>query len=248
VELIAAVDLLGERGVRLRQGDYADVVGGVDPLALVRRWASAGVPRLHLIDLDGARAGEPRQAAMLARVCRAARAASPGIRIQAGGGLRTLESVAAVLEAGADLAVLGTAAIERPGFVAECAARWPGRVLAALDLRRGQLAIDGWLRDGDGEPYAAANRLLDEGAAGLIVTDTRRDGALSGPNLTLLRRFRANLPGAWLAAAGGVRTTADLVDIRQAGIDAAIVGMALLTGTLRISDAVAALVSSTASA
>ncbi|MEX1156992.1 MAG: HisA/HisF-related TIM barrel protein [Chloroflexota bacterium] len=143
--------------------------------------------------------------------------------------------------AGVDVAVLGTAALERPGFLASCAARWPGRLLAALDLRDGRLATDGWLRGTDDDPVAAAARLLDEGAAGLLVTDTRRDGTLSGPNLELLVRCRATFPGAWLAAAGGVRSTGDLLDLQRAGLDGAIVGMALLTGGLDVGEALAAL-------
>lgn len=241
MELIAAIDLLEGRGVRLRQGEYTDPVGWGDPLQRAARWAAEGVPTLHVVDLEGARSGEPRQLAAMVEVFRAARAASPRVRLQAAGGLRTRAAVAAVLDAGADAAVLGTAALERPGFLATCASRWPGRIVAALDLRDGRAAVGGWLRVDDAEPLVAAARLLDEGAAGLVVTDTRRDGALTGPNLALMTAFRAAFPGAWLAAAGGVRSTGDLLDLRQAGVDGAIVGLALLTGAVRIPDALAAL-------
>lgn len=245
MELIAAIDLFEGRSVRLRQGDYARrLESGRDPLELAARWAAAGVPRLHIVDLEGARAGEPRQLARLGEVVRAARAAAPAIRVQAGGGLRTPEAVAAVINAGADAAVLGTAALEIPGFLATCATRWPGRVLAALDLRDGRPALDGWLRANDADPLTAAGRLLDEGAAGLLVTDTRRDGMLAGPNLELLATFRAALPEAWLVAAGGIRSVGDLGDLRRAGIDGAIVGLALLTGALVLPDALAALAAS----
>jgi phosphoribosylformimino-5-aminoimidazole carboxamide ribotide isomerase len=241
VELIAAIDLLGGRGVRLRKGDYDHVVGGVDPVELARRWAAAGVPRLHVVDLDGARAGEPRHAAVMARIFGAAREASSGIGLQAGGGLRTEAAVEAVLEAGADAAVLGTAALTNPGFLRDCAARWPGRMLVSLDVRGAELALDGWLRSGADDPLQVAARLLDDGAAGLIVTDTQRDGTLAGPNLQLLRGVRGRFPGARLVAAGGVGSSEDLLALADEGVDGVIVGMALLTGQIDLGDALARL-------
>jgi len=242
MELIGAIDLLEGRSVRLRQGDYdQQVESGVRPPELAARWAAAGVPRLHVVDLEGARTGEPRQLSLLGEVIRVAREVTPAIRFQAGGGLRTVAAVGAALDAGADAAVLGTAAIERPGFLAGCAARWPGRILAALDLRDGGTTVDGWLRAGEPDPLETAARLLDEGAAGLLVTDTRRDGALTGPNLEMMATFRTTFREAWLVAAGGVRSTGDLLDLQRMGLDGAIVGMALVTGAMQLSDALAAL-------
>lgn len=241
MELIAAIDLVGGRSVRLREGDFAVPIGGGDPLERAVRWASAGIPRLHVVDLDGARAGRPRHLATLAMIIAAARAAAPGVKVQAAGGLRSRESVAAALDAGADAIVLGTAALDEPGFLAACAARWPGRVLAALDLRDGRPVVDGWLRSRDDEPLEAASRLLGEGADGLLVTDTRHDGTLQGPNVALLTTFRETFPAARLIAAGGVRSIDDLLDVRRTGLDGVIVGMALVIGGLVIGDALAAL-------
>ena len=242
MELIPAIDLLGRRSVRLRGGDFdRQVVSGTEPAGLARGWAAAGVAALHVVDLDGARVGQPQQLELLAEVAAAARRAAPSIRIQAGGGLRSRDAVAAVLDAGVDVAVIGTAALERPGFMAECATRWPGRVIAALDLRDGQPAVDGWLRSTAEVPLASARRLLDEGASTLVITDTRRDGMLAGPNLDLLASFRAALPGARLVAAGGVRSISDLIALRRAGLDGAIVGMALMAGRLDVHRALARL-------
>lgn len=241
MELIAAIDLVDGRSVRLRQGDFGVPIGGGDPLERAASWAAAGIPRLHVVDLDGARAGRPHHLATLAVIIAAARAAAPRVHVQAAGGLRTQEAVAAALDAGADAIVLGTAALEQPGFLAACAARWPDRVLAALDLRDGRPVVDGWLRSRDDDPLEAANRLLGEGAAGLVVTDVRHDGTLTGPNLALLAGFRDAFPGARLVAAGGVRSTDDLLSLRRSGLDGAIVGMALLTGGLVVADALAAL-------
>lgn len=241
MDLIAAVDLLGGRAVRLRKGDYGDAVGDLDAVALARRWASEGAPRLHVVDLEGARAGEPRQRGVMSDVFGAARSENPHIGVQAAGGLRTVMAVQAVFEVGADAAVLGTAALTNQGFLATCATRWPGRIVAALDVRDGRIALDGWLRTGEDDPFEAASRLLDEGAAGLIVTDTTRDGSLEGPSTELLRAFRARFPKTRLTAAGGIRSIEDLTDLRDLGLDGAIVGMALLTGALDLPQALATL-------
>jgi phosphoribosylformimino-5-aminoimidazole carboxamide ribotide isomerase len=212
-----------------------------DPASLARDWAAAGVPRLHLVDLEGARSGVPTQLEQIKRVVAAARGAAPAIQVEAGGGLRTLEAVAAVLDAGVDQAILGTAALEVPGTLAVCAEQYPGRVLASLDLRGGRPAVGGWERDADEDPLRAAKRLLMEGAAGLIVTDAARDGTLVGPNVRLMERFRATFPTARLLAAGGVAAIDDLLALRRAGVDGAIVGLALLTGAVQLAAALAAL-------
>jgi phosphoribosylformimino-5-aminoimidazole carboxamide ribotide isomerase len=244
VELIAAIDLLGGRAVRLRQGDYEHPLTDADAAELAARWAGAGAPWIHVVDLEGARSGVPRQTGTLAAVVRAARATVPDVRVQTGGGLRSEAAVAATFDAGADVAVLGTAALERPGFLEACARRWPGRIAAAIDVRGDRLAVDGWLRE-TGErgpaPVELARRLVDAGAAAIVVTDVRRDGAMAGPNLELLAAFRDAVPGARLVASGGVRSIADLVALRDAGMDAAIVGLALLTGDVSIEDATVAL-------
>ncbi len=234
MELIAAIDLIGGRSVRLAQGDYERPIPGADdPAGLARQWAAAGVRRLHLIDLDGARAGEPRQLARLIQIAEAV----PGVAVEAGGGLRSEASVEALLQAGIDFAILGTAALERPGFLAACAARWPGRILVSLDLRDGVPALDGWLREGRGDSLTIAGRLLGAGAAGLLITDTRRDGTLAGPNLELLSGFRQAFPDAWLAGAGGVGSLEDLLALRRIGLDGAVVGLALLTGAVALPEA-----------
>jgi len=247
MELIGAIDLSGGRSVRLQQGDYGRVIEGPpEPAGLARAWVQAGMRRLHLVDLEGARAGEPRQMERLAEVAAAARAASPDVRIQAGGGLRSTDAVAALLTGGVDFAILGTAALERDGFVRDCAARWPGRILVSLDLRNGRPALDGWLRDVAGEPLLIARRLLDDGAAGLLVTDTRRDGTLAGPNRELLAAFRGAFPDAWLAGAGGIGSVDDLLAMQRIGLDAAVAGLALLDGSIDPAQAVASLVSGVA--
>ena len=241
MELICAIDLLDGGAVRLVQGDYERrVAADAKPTELARRFVAAGCRRLHVVDLAGARAGSPAQLPLLGSVVESARREASNVVVEAGGGLRTLPDVEAVL-AVADEAILGTAAIERPGFLRSCADAFPGRVSASLDLRRGRPSLEGWTREGAGEPTAVAARLLSEGASRLVVTEASRDGTLAGPDLDLLGQLRTTFPAATLIAAGGVGSVDDLVSLEGIGIDGAIVGLALLTGAVDPADAIAAL-------
>jgi phosphoribosylformimino-5-aminoimidazole carboxamide ribotide isomerase len=241
VDLIPAIDLIDGRAVRLVRGDYdRPIETTADPIDLATSWLQAGAGRLHLVDLQAARTGRAHETRMLRRVVAAARATRPQVRIQAGGGARSLAAVETLLETGVDDVVLGSAALADPSFLAECAARWPGRIGAGLDLRDGRPAVDGWQRELDIDGELLAERLVAAGAARLAVTDIRRDGTGAGPNLGLLANLRARLPGVELIASGGVGTEDHLRQLVAAGVDGAIVGRALLEGRLRISDALAA--------
>jgi phosphoribosylformimino-5-aminoimidazole carboxamide ribotide isomerase len=238
VELICAIDLLDGGAVRLVQGDYERrIEAGTDATALARRFVQAGCRRLHVVDLAGARAGRPMQLELVGEIAAVARAVAGGAVVEVGGGLRSADDVDAAL-AVADEALLGTAAIERAGFLRDCAARHPGRVAVSLDLRDGRPALDGWARTAHGDPIELAKRLLDDGAARLIVTDTRRDGTLSGPNVELLGGMRRALPAATLVAAGGIGSLDDLRALDRLGIDGAVVGLALLSGAVDPAEAV----------
>jgi phosphoribosylformimino-5-aminoimidazole carboxamide ribotide isomerase len=241
VELICAIDLLDGGAVRLVRGDYDRRIDADDgPTELARRFVAAGCRRLHVVDLAGARTGRPAHLALVGEVAAAARAVSRDARIEAGGGLRTDADVDAVLRV-ADDAILGTAAIERPGFLRGCADRHPGRIGVSLDLRDGRAVLDGWLRTGAGDAVELARRLVDDGAARLVVTDTARDGTLGGPNVELLAELRAALPTATLVAAGGIGSLDDLRALVRIGCDGAVVGMALLSGAIDPAEAVAVL-------
>jgi phosphoribosylformimino-5-aminoimidazole carboxamide ribotide isomerase len=173
MELIPAIDMLGGSAVRLVEGDYERSIGATaSAVELAVGWARAGIRRLHVVDLDGARAGRPVQFALAARVARSVRAAaSEPVTIELGGGLRTTEDIGAAIASGIDLAILGTAAIESPSLVAEAVARWPGRIGASLDLRDSRPTLDGWTRTIDADPIEVARRLLSDGAERLILTD-----------------------------------------------------------------------------
>lgn len=238
MDLIAAIDLLGGRARRLEQGDYErPLERSADPLALAGSFLDAGLRRLHVVDLDGAREGRPVNAALVGAIC--GLAAMRGARVQVGGGLREAAAVEATLAAGAHTAMLGSAAVRRPSFVAECVARWPGRIGLSLDLRAGRPAVDGWLEQASVDPLELAGELLAAGARPLAVTDVERDGTGAGPNLALLERFRRRFPDAILLAAGGISSPVDLAALRALGLDGAIVGRALLEGSMDIGQALA---------
>ncbi|MGH2381477.1 MAG: HisA/HisF-related TIM barrel protein [Candidatus Limnocylindria bacterium] len=241
MELICAIDLLDGGAVRLVQGDYdRRIRADADPVELARRFVATGCRRLHVVDLAGARSGRPAQLALLSEIVAAARAESPAVVVEAGGGLRRPEDVDDLLDR-ADEALLGTAAIEDHEFLQACITAHPGRIAVSLDLRDGRVALDGWLRTGETDALALARRLHGAGASRLVVTDTARDGTLGGPNLALLRRLRSAVPDAVLVAAGGIGSIDDLRAVAEVGCDGAVVGLALLTGAIDPARAMAAL-------
>ena len=241
MELICAIDLLEGGAVRLVQGDYDRRIAADDgPAELARRFVAAGCRRLHVVDLAGARAGRPVQLELVGTIVAAARAESPDVLVEAGGGLRSAGDVRALLDR-ADEALLGTAAIEDPTFLRACASAHPGRIVVSLDLRDGRPALDGWLRTGEADAVTLARRLVGDGATRLVVTDTARDGTLAGPNVELMARLRGALPAAVLVAAGGIGSIEDLRALSEVGCDGAVVGLALLTGGIDPAAAMAAL-------
>jgi phosphoribosylformimino-5-aminoimidazole carboxamide ribotide isomerase len=216
IEVIPAVDVLGEEAVRLHRGSYDDVVEQADdPVALAGRWVEEGAGRVHLVDLDGARSGRVR-AELVARV--AARV-SPAL-VQASGGIRSLEDARALLAAGADRVVVGTAAWPDPE-------RWfeLGEALVlALDVRDGLVRAAGWTQEA-GLTFTEA--LARAAGARVLVTAIERDGTLAGPDLELVRAAAST--GLRVLAAGGIRSPADVDALAAVGAEAAIVGRALLT-------------------
>jgi phosphoribosylformimino-5-aminoimidazole carboxamide ribotide isomerase len=213
IEVIPAVDVLGEEAVRLHQGNYDAVVERVsDPAALARRWAGAGARRIHLVDLDGARSGRVRPELVRA-------AAEARLPVQASGGIRTLDDARALLDAGADRVVVGTAAWPDPTPWFEL-----GEALVlALDVRDGQVRAAGWTESA-GISLAAALEVVSNRR--VLATAIDRDGTLAGPDLELVAAAVA--AGARVLAAGGVRSPSDVHALAAAGAEAAVVGRALL--------------------
>ena len=237
--VIPAIDLRGGRVVRLKQGDYAQQTGyPFDPVELASRYAAAGAPWLHLVDLDGARAGSLDNLKVIEAI------AASGLSVQAGGGVRGEDDLRRLFDAGVRRAVLGSVAIRDPETVAGWLARHGAeRLTLALDTRR----IDGrWALPSAGWTELEA-RTLDElapwyaarGARHLLCTDIDRDGMLAGFNLDLYRHLAGTVPALAVQASGGVRSLEDIRAAREAGAQGVILGRALLEGRFTVQEALA---------
>ncbi len=225
-ELLPAIDLIEGRVVRLRRGDFDQETSyGDDPVAIARAFADAGAVWLHIVDLDGARAGEPRQLGLAAEIVAEAYGR---MQVEIGGGLRTAEAIAGALGTGAARAVIGTALLRDPAFAGTLVARHgPDRLVASIDVRDGLALGEGWREGAAGLP--AADAIAGLAAAGIEtfeVTAIERDGLLEGPDLDLLSSLVA-LGGGRIIASGGVATVEDVVAVQAAGCAGAIVGRAL---------------------
>ena len=236
--LIPAIDIKDGKCVRLRQGRMDQVtVFDDDPRAAARRWVDAGARRLHLVDLDGAVEGAPRNA----EVIRALVSELPDVDVQVGGGIRDDDAIEGYLATGARYVILGTRAVTTPGFVADACVEFPGHIIVALDARDGRAAVDGWSKLTRFQVDDLARRAEECGVEAIIHTDIGRDGMLEGVNVEATERLarEVNVP---VFASGGVR---DLDDVRalgaaaEAGIAGAIVGRALYEGTLDFAAAAA---------
>jgi len=230
-----AIDLRRGRCVRLTQGDFARAtVYGDDPVGVARRWEALGARWLHVVDLDGARAGRPVQAPLVAAICAGVR-----IPVQVGGGMRDAAAVETALEAGAARVVLGTVAVREPARGAGLCHAFPGRVAIGIDARDGVVQVAGWLEGGRVEAPALARTAAGWGAAAIVYTDIGRDGTEQGPDLggTRAVALAAGIP---VVASGGVgslehvRGVATLADTGVAGV---IIGRALYSGALDLRDA-----------
>jgi phosphoribosylformimino-5-aminoimidazole carboxamide ribotide isomerase len=229
-QVIPAIDVLDGRCVRLLEGRREQVtIEGGDPSEAAARFVRDGAARLHLVDLDGAFSGTPTPG-LVERV-----AAAAAVPVQVGGGLRDADSIQAALEAGAARAIVGTAALDG---VETPAARFGDRLVVAVDARDGLVVTEGWVSEAGVTATELARRCAAAGARRLLVTSTRRDGSLRGPDLELLSDILdAGLP---VLAAGGIASLGDLVALRDLGCEGAVVGSALWSGRFTLREAAAA--------
>jgi phosphoribosylformimino-5-aminoimidazole carboxamide ribotide isomerase len=229
--LIPAIDIKDGRCVRLRQGDMTDAtLFDTDPMSAAERWVAQGAQRLHIVDLDGAVAGAPVNAAVI----RAIADRYPDTPLQVGGGIRDEDTVQTYLDAGVQFVIIGTQAVNQPDFVSDLCAKFPGHVMVGLDARQGLIATDGWSKLSGHDVIDMAQLFENNGVAAIVYTDIERDGMLSGVNIEATARLAESIRIPVIAS-GGVRDLDDirrLVAVRDSGIEAAITGRAIYEGTL----------------
>jgi len=234
--IIPAIDLKDGQCVRLRQGLMDDsTVFSDDPVTVAARWVEAGCRRLHLVDLNGAFAGEPVNGEVVTAIA----AAYPDLPIQIGGGIRSLETIEHYLRAGVDFVIIGTKAVKEPAFVAEACAAFPGKVIVGLDAKDGLVATDGWAEVSAVRATDLAGRFESDGVSAIVYTDIARDGMMQGVNVqaTVDMARASSIP---VIASGGITNLDDiraLAAVAGSGIVGAITGRAIYEGTLDVAEA-----------
>ncbi|WP_028293709.1 1-(5-phosphoribosyl)-5-[(5-phosphoribosylamino)methylideneamino]imidazole-4-carboxamide isomerase [Oceanobacter kriegii] len=233
--VIPAIDLKDGQCVRLRQGRMDDsTVFGDNPVEMARRWVDGGCRRLHLVDLNGAFAGTPVNGEAVTAIAKE----FPGLPIQIGGGIRTLETIEAYVKAGVSYVIIGTKAVKEPEFVKEACAAFPGKVIVGLDAQNGFVATDGWAEVSEVKAVDLAKQFKNDGVSAIVYTDIARDGMMQGVNLesTVELAVEGGIP---VIASGGVTNIDDirnLAKVANKGILGAITGRAIYEGTLDVAE------------
>jgi phosphoribosylformimino-5-aminoimidazole carboxamide ribotide isomerase len=235
--LIPAIDLKDGRCVRLRQGDMDDAtVFSDDPAEMARQWVEQGARRLHLVDLNGAFAGKPKNEAAIRAIVDAVGARVP---VQIGGGIRDLDTIERYLDRGLSYVIIGTAAVKNPGFLHDACSAFPGQVIVGLDAKDGKVATDGWSKLTGHDVVDLAKKFEGYGVEAVVYTDIGRDGMLSGVNIEATVRLARALTVPVIAS-GGVASIADveqLCAVESEGVSGAILGRALYEGALDLRSA-----------
>ncbi|MCE5186723.1 MAG: 1-(5-phosphoribosyl)-5-[(5-phosphoribosylamino)methylideneamino]imidazole-4-carboxamide isomerase [Planctomycetaceae bacterium] len=235
MDILPAIDLIGGKCVRLIQGAYdKQITYKDDPVAQARQFYDAGAEWVHVIDLEGAKAGRPVNADAAAQIV----AAVP-LNVELGGGVRDEAAITTALEAGVTRVILGSSAVKQFAWFGQMARKYPGRLVLGLDARGANLATEGWLQQGKQTVLELAKRAADLPLAAIIYTDISKDGMLAGPNLERTRALveAVDLP---VVAAGGVTTVEDVRALKAAGVAGAVIGRALYEGTIDLRAAIEA--------
>ena len=239
--IIPAIDLKDGRCVRLKQGDMSTAtVFSDDPVAMAKHWAAQGARRLHIVDLNGAVAGRPKNEKVIREMIAAVGEQVP---IQVGGGIRDLDTIESYLDAGVTYIVIGTAAVKNPGFLSDACYAFPGHIIAGLDAKDGKVAVEGWSKLTGHDVVDLAKKYQEYGIEALIYTDIGRDGMMSGVNIDATLRL-AQATQTPIIASGGLNSVADIqavcARLVPEGVIGAIAGRALYEGRLELKSAQAA--------
>jgi len=230
--IIPAIDLKDGKCVRLKQGAMnKSTVFSDDPAAMAERWLKLGARRLHVVDLNGAAAGRPKNEPAIKAIAEAAGGKLP---IQLGGGIRDLDTIEKLLDAGVSYVIVGTAAVKTPGFLHEACTAFPGHVMVALDAKDGKVAVDGWSKLTGHEVLDLAKKFQDYGVEAIIYTDIGRDGMLTGINISATVALAREITAPVIASGGinGLDDIKALCAVEQEGITGAITGRAIYEGKL----------------
>ena len=231
--LLPAIDLLDGQCVRLRRGDF-DTAHRVaaDPLETARSFEQAGAAWIHMVDLDGARTGSAQNQEIILRIAR-----ETSLLVEAGGGIRDMDTVAYYLQNGVSRVVLGSAALENLQLVKKAVEQYGSRVAVGIDAKNGMVSARGWLSDSQTDYLSLAEKTELAGAGWIVFTDISKDGMMEGPNLSQLSQLRKRV-SCRLTASGGIRSLEDLKALDAANIEAAILGKALYTGAIDLTEAI----------
>ena len=231
--LLPAIDLLDGQCVRLRRGDF-DTAHRVaaDPLETARSFEQAGAAWIHMVDLDGARTGSAQNQEIILRIAR-----ETSLLVEAGGGIRDMDTVAYYLQNGVSRVVLGSAALENPQLVKKAVEQYGSRVAVGIDAKNGMVSARGWLSDSQTDYLSLAEKMDLAGSGWIVFIDISKDGMMEGPNLSQLSQLRKRV-SCRLTASGGIRSLDDLKALDAANIEAAILGKALYTGAIDLTEAI----------
>ncbi|HUT91704.1 MAG TPA: 1-(5-phosphoribosyl)-5-[(5-phosphoribosylamino)methylideneamino]imidazole-4-carboxamide isomerase [Thermoguttaceae bacterium] len=235
MQIWPAIDLRGGKCVRLQQGDYArETVFGEDPAAMARHWVDEGAECLHLVDLDGARDGRPGNLASVEAILQAV-----DVSCELGGGIRSEDVIAKLLELGIERIVVGTRALKEPDWFRRTCRKFPGKLVVGIDARDGRVATDGWLETSDVAAVDLARQFEGEPVAAIVYTDIATDGMLVGPNVSAMAEMQAavDVP---VVASGGITTAEDVARLAAVPMAGCIIGRALYEGRLTLPEAIRA--------
>ena len=236
MDILPAIDLISGKCVRLIQGEYdKQITYKDDPVEQAAEFKQAGSDWLHIVDLEGAKAGKPVNVDSIKAIV----ASGLGLKIEVGGGIRDEQAISDMIDIGIDRLIIGTRAVTEFDWFSRMAAKFPNKLALGLDARGSQISVDGWTKQGQLDLWEFAAQAARLPIAAIIYTDISKDGMLAGPNIERTRALvdAVNLP---VIAAGGVTTTEDIVNLKQSGVAGAIIGRALYEGSIELKDAIEA--------
>lgn len=230
-EVIPAIDLLDGKCVRLKQGRYdAETIYSLNPLEIAIKWEKLGAQRLHVVDLDGARTGIPKNLEIIKAIVREVK-----IPVQVGGGIRNLTLIQELLDFGIDRVILGTTAVKNPNVLSQFCEKFDDKIAVAIDAKNGKAATEGWVKITKKDILTLAQEAVEFGVRRFIYTEISRDGMLEGPNFEGIRNFVSEI-AVPVIASGGISSKEDIEKLKEIGVEGAIVGKALYEGKIKLEE------------